>query len=85
MLFKLSNLNWNLALTVGYLNPALNNSAQRPVPREMVNFNPGLSQTLSKVFLSENMQLELTKYCSTFTPKYSNDDTKCYSKQCSEK
>ena len=29
MLFKLSNLNSNLALTQGYLNPALNNSAQR--------------------------------------------------------
>ena len=28
MLFKLSNLNSNLSLTVGYLNPALNNSAQ---------------------------------------------------------
>ena len=28
MLFKLSNLNPNLALTLGYLNPALNNSAQ---------------------------------------------------------
>ena len=28
MLFKLSNLNSNLALTVGYLNPAMNNSAQ---------------------------------------------------------
>ena len=27
MLFKLSNLNANLALTLGYLNPALNNSA----------------------------------------------------------
>ena len=27
MLFKLSNLNSNLALTVGYLNPALNNTA----------------------------------------------------------
>ena len=26
MLFKLSNLNSNLALTLGYLNPALNNS-----------------------------------------------------------
>ena len=25
MLFKLSNLNSNLALTLGYLNPALNN------------------------------------------------------------
>ena len=28
MLFKLSKLNSNLALTLGYLNPALNNSAQ---------------------------------------------------------
>ena len=28
MLFKLLNLNANLALTLGYLNPALNNSAQ---------------------------------------------------------
>ena len=28
MLFKLSNTNSNLALTVGYLNPALNNLAQ---------------------------------------------------------
>ena len=27
MLFKLSYLNSNLALTLGYLNPALNNSA----------------------------------------------------------
>ena len=28
MLFKLSNLDSNLTLTLGYLNPALNNSAQ---------------------------------------------------------
>ena len=28
MLFELSNLNSNLALTLGYLNPALDNSAQ---------------------------------------------------------
>ena len=28
MLFKLSFMNSNLALTLGYLNPALNNSAQ---------------------------------------------------------
>ena len=28
MLFELSNLNPNLALTLDYLNPALNNSAQ---------------------------------------------------------
>ena len=32
MLFKLSNLNKNLALTLGYLNPALNNSAQGVSP-----------------------------------------------------
>ena len=31
MIFKLSYLNSNLALTLGYLNPALNNSA--PVGR----------------------------------------------------
>ena len=30
MLFKLSNLNTNFALTLGYLNPALNNSALGP-------------------------------------------------------
>ena len=30
MLFKLSNLNSNLALTLGYLNPASNNSALVP-------------------------------------------------------
>ena len=28
MIFTFSNLNSNLALTLGYLNPALNNSAQ---------------------------------------------------------
>ena len=28
MLFKLSNLNANLALTLGYLNPALDNSSK---------------------------------------------------------
>ena len=28
MLFRLSNLNSNLALSLGYLNPARNNSAQ---------------------------------------------------------
>ena len=28
MLFKLSNMNSNFALTLGYLNPALKNSAQ---------------------------------------------------------
>ena len=34
---------------------------QGPVPRKMVKFNPGLSQILSKVFLSDKMQLKFTK------------------------
>ena len=32
-----------------------------PVPRKVVKFNPVLSQTLSKVFLSKDMQLEQKK------------------------
>ena len=32
------------------------------VPQKMVKFNTGLSQILSKVFLSKIMSLELTKY-----------------------
>ena len=31
MLFKLLNLNANLTLTLGYLNPTLNNSAQEDI------------------------------------------------------
>ena len=50
----------------------------------MVKFNPGLSQILSKVFLSKNMQLELTKYCGVFTSRFSDDNTECYFKQCIE-
>ena len=62
MLFKLSNLNSNLALTLSYLNPALNNSVLGPVVRTPVstnpglNFNPGfflfLSKALSKIIFS---------------------------------
>ena len=38
MLFKLSNLNSNLALTLGYLNPALNSAKGiTAVPREIEN------------------------------------------------
>ena len=44
-------------------------------------FNPGLSQILSKIFLSTNMQLNLTKYCWAFASRYNNENTKCYSKQ----
>ena len=53
----------------------------RFIERWLIIYNPGLSQIWSKVFLSKNMQLELTKYCRAFTPRYSNDNTKCYSKQ----
>ena len=40
----------------------------------MDKFNPGLSQILSKVFLSKNMLLELTKYFCVFTPRFSDDN-----------
>ena len=52
-----------------------------PVPRKMVNFNPGLIQFLSKVFLNKNVQLELTKQCLAFTSRYESDNTKYYFKQ----
>ena len=35
----------------------------RFLERCMIKINPGLSQILSKVFVSKNMRLELTKYC----------------------
>ena len=40
----------------------------------MVKFNPGLSQILSKIFLSKNMLLEITKYFCVFTPRFSDDN-----------
>ena len=50
-----------------------------PVPRKMIKFNPGLSQILGKVFVWEHAT---RVYCLAFlTPRYSNDNTKCYSKQ----
>ena len=52
-----------------------------PPPTPLPGLNPGLSQILSKVFLSKNMHHEHTKYYLAFTPRYSNDNTKYYSKQ----
>ena len=40
MLFKLSNLNSNLALTLGYLNPALKNSAQGDILQSLLSLIP---------------------------------------------
>jgi len=48
MLFKLSNLNSNLALTLGYLNPALNNSAQAYTYRANPSHTIFLTLRLSK-------------------------------------
>ena len=43
MLYKLSNLNSNFALTLGYLNPALNNSALT-----CAHSSGGLAQTVER-------------------------------------
>ena len=52
MLFKLSNLNSNLALTLGYLNPALNNSALIFIER--VRVNRSVMNLLSNIFSLKN-------------------------------
>ena len=52
------------------------------VPRKTVKFKPVFSQILSTVFSSKNMQFEVTKYCWAFITRYSNNNTKCYPKQC---
>ena len=49
--------------------------------KSVIRINIQMGQILSKVFLSKNMQFELSKYCSAFTPTYSDDNTKCYSTQ----
>ena len=54
MLFKLSNLNSNLALTPGYLNPALNNSAQLVIiknflPQDQLSMRVILHLTLTRI------------------------------------
>ena len=52
MLLKLSNLNSNLALTLGYLNPALNNSAQ-----------DGRNKRTSKLFCVTNVTGLTCEFC----------------------
>ena len=50
-----------------------------PVPRNMIKFNPGLSQILGKVSVWEHAT---RVYCLAFlTARYSNYNTKRYSKQ----
>ena len=45
MLFKLSNLISNLALALGYLNPALNNSAQSSI-QFLINLHDSVDNSL---------------------------------------
>ena len=57
MLFKLSNLNSNLALTLSYLNPALNKSALRCKPLIVpTNFKICLLSNFYILFVSTNEQ-----------------------------
>ena len=55
-----------------------------PVPQMMVKLNRRLSQILITVFLSKSVYLKPTKDCLAFTLTYSNNNTKCYSKQCTD-
>ena len=64
MLFKLSNLNSNLALTLGYLNPVLNNLAQSKPPgrkSSTVYFfgHLNLSKPQAEMSLQSNIALKL--------------------------
>ena len=52
LLFKLSNLNSNFALTLGYLNPALNNPAQ------YINFSHTTFKKIKKI---------LETHCTSYT------------------
>ena len=54
MLFKLSNLNSNLALTLGYINPASNNSARKFIHESMttiygVSCEKSIQPTVNKI------------------------------------
>ena len=75
-------MTWTESYSWSLLYCRLTNVSLGRVPRKIVKFNPGLSQILSKVFLSKNTWLELTKYRCAFTSQKRNENTKCYSKQC---
>ena len=58
MLFKLSNLNSNLALTRGYLNLALNNSAKVTLHRSRVQ----VTASLIVNFHTTQIPIDLTEH-----------------------
>ena len=66
MLFKLSNLNSNLVLTLGYLNPTLNNSAQRfKVFRKLLNATDCSSLHLTCLHFIKYMNAQDTYFSVT--------------------
>ena len=52
--------------SVGLKNRVQMPHPQGPVPWKLIKFNPGLSQILSKVFLSKNMWPKLSKILLSF-------------------
>ena len=67
LLFKLSYLNSYFALTLGYLNSALNNPALGPVPERSISANPGLK-------LCSYVLLRVT-FCVIITVSWGKDST----------
>ena len=72
MLFKLSNLNSNLALTVGYLNPVLNNSAQKEKKRDSIDIE--LTFKISKKCRSkcDSFEGDKASIVKTLTTSFTN-------------
>ena len=70
LLFKLSYLNSNFALTLGYLNPALNNPAQGSVVRRPVSSNLGLNLNPGFFFFSSKSPKHSVGQFSLFFLQY---------------
>ena len=75
MLFKLSNLNSNLTLTLGYLNPALNNSARENNESlqfwglKLVSFLMSLPLVFSRIVSSSFWIVSSLSFRVNFNPK----------------
>ena len=70
MLFKLSNLNSNLALTLGYLNPALNNSALDQYNENLYKINDKNTANRSlkqKIYILKYICLYIFRFILLFT------------------
>ena len=69
MLFKLSNLNSNLALTLGYLNPAFNNSALDQYNENLykINHKHGKLILKTKIYILKYICLYIFRFILLFT------------------